>query len=905
MGTPNHALRLARERKGWTQEQLAEQIGASAISVHRWEGGAAFPNHYYRQKLCDLFGLDVEALGLVPVVSASSSQAAGNQYEASFPGKGASPDLLAESIPPLVPPLPRKLIGRHEVLAALKERLLAADQPKVIALSGLPGVGKTTILSALAYDEAVRTAFPDGVLWAGLGPSPNLAALLSGWGLALGLKLEEMARLNSVEKLARTLGALIAARRCLLVIDDAWQIECALAFKIGGIQSAHLLTTRSNQLAFQFAQSSTFHLPELSPEEAVDLLKILAPDVVGQELEKAQQLAQLAGYLPLALILIGHYLQSQALTGQPRRVRQALEHIQDVATRMRLAKCYGPTEAPPALLPGKSLSLEAAISVSDEALLAEAQLALRCLAVFPPKPNSFSEKMALAVAAASAEILDALVDAGLLECYAQGRYVLHQAIADYVRLQGTPAIAEKRLVEEVVDSLECHQRDYSILDVESHIIAAALDIAYKREFHSWLVRGVISWSSFLEARGLYDVATTYLSRALEAARYLDDHSSIVTILLYLGRITNQQGKFEEAARFWHEGERLARQGIAEKQLPWLLNGLGTLAGRAGRTAQTEEYLQEGLMLARQMDLKECRSALLISLGTLTGRQGQNQQAEQCYEEAYQLALACQDLQRAGAALQGLATMAARQGKFALAERYLQEGLLLARRVGYREGIRGVVSNLGALALDHGDLEAASRYLHEALEISRTIGHKEGVCSALANLAEAAARQGQMVQAETYAREGRTLARELGHQDRLCSLLLLSGELALRQERREEAEAWLTEGVNIACSLLDRWRLSALLSIWGRLELVRSDWEAAQRAFEGAVKLASQVESPEREGAARFGLAQLAAERGRLKEARQQAQKSLLLFEQIGYYQTAEVRRWLEDFLLRENTIDSN
>jgi tetratricopeptide (TPR) repeat protein/transcriptional regulator with XRE-family HTH domain len=894
VGTPNHALRLARERKGWTQEQLAEQIGASAISVHRWEGGAAFPNHYYRQKLCDLFGLDVEALGLVPAVSASTSQIASDQHHATLPGKSNAPDLLVESIPPLVPPPPRKLIGRDEVLAALKKRLLAVDQPKTIALSGLPGVGKTAMLSALAYDEAVCAAFPDGVLWAGLGPSPNLAALLGGWGVALGLKLEEIARLNTVGKVARTLCALIAARRCLLVIDDAWQIEHALAFKIGGIQCIHLVTTRSNQLAFQFAGSDTFHIPELSPEAAVDLLATHAPNVVGQELEPAHHLAQLAGYLPLALILIGHYLQSQALAGQPRRVRQALDHIQNVAARMRLAKFYGPTEAPPALQPGRHLSLEAAISVSDEALSADARQALLCLAVFPPKPNSFSEEMALAVAATAAETLDALVDAGLLESYAQGRYALHQAIADYARLQGAPEQAEERLVEKVVGFLESHQRDYSTLEPEGNTIFAALDVACRRGLHQWLVRGVISWHSFLEARGLYDLATTYLRHALEAARLLNDQSSVVTILLYLGRVAKQQEKFDDAAQFWREGEHLARQGIAREQLPWLLNGLGTLARREGRFAQAEEYLQEGLTLARQLGSVESRSALLISLGSLAGRQGQNRQAEQCFEEAWQLALACEDFQRAGPALQGLAWMAARQSKFAQSERYLQEGLLVARRVGYREGIRGLVSNLGALALDHGNLDAASRYLQEGLEISRTIGHSEGICSALANLAEVAARQGKMAQAEMYAQEGRTLARELGHQERLCSLLLLSGDLVLRQGKREEAEVWLTEGVNLACALLDRWRLSALLSIWGQLELARHDWGAAQRAFEEALKLAGQVESPERAGAACYGLAQVAAERGHLEEARQQAQESLQIFNQIGYYQAAEVQCWLEE-----------
>jgi hypothetical protein len=38
---------------------------------------------------------------------------------------------------------------------------------------------------------------------------------------------------------------------------------------------------------------------------------------------------------------------------------------------------------------------------------------------------------------------------------------------------------------------------------------------------------------------------------------------------------------------------------------------------------------------------------------------------------------------------------------------------------------------------------------------------------------------------------------------------------------------------------------------------------------------------------------VAAERGFWDEARQQAEESLRLFQQIGYYQAAEVQRWLE------------
>src|SRR6266581_4174238 len=60
---PNLKLRNARTRNNWKQQDVADRIGATALSVGRWERGEAFPSAYYRQQLCDLFGMSLEELG--------------------------------------------------------------------------------------------------------------------------------------------------------------------------------------------------------------------------------------------------------------------------------------------------------------------------------------------------------------------------------------------------------------------------------------------------------------------------------------------------------------------------------------------------------------------------------------------------------------------------------------------------------------------------------------------------------------------------------------------------------------------------------------------------------------------------------------------------------------------------
>src|SRR5262249_2785420 len=61
---PNQSLRAQRLQRGWTQQELADQLGTTPLSVGRWERGQVVPGPYFRQRLCALFGTTAETLGL-------------------------------------------------------------------------------------------------------------------------------------------------------------------------------------------------------------------------------------------------------------------------------------------------------------------------------------------------------------------------------------------------------------------------------------------------------------------------------------------------------------------------------------------------------------------------------------------------------------------------------------------------------------------------------------------------------------------------------------------------------------------------------------------------------------------------------------------------------------------------
>lgn len=139
----------------------------------------------------------------------------------------------------ILPPLPALVLGQSEALRAIKARLrpdgATPDRPpgqRLTVVRGWPGVGKSTLAACLAHDEELAARFPDGVLWAALGPHPAVRGELAAWGRALAL--DGLARLAEVAAISRHLARHLADRRMLLIVDDVWEERDAIPFMVGG-----------------------------------------------------------------------------------------------------------------------------------------------------------------------------------------------------------------------------------------------------------------------------------------------------------------------------------------------------------------------------------------------------------------------------------------------------------------------------------------------------------------------------------------------------------------------------------------------------------------------------------------------------------------------------------------------
>lgn len=157
--------------------------------------------------------------------------------------------------------------------------------------------------------------FSDGILWAGLGREANVFSNLSAWGVALGVSQAEIEKHTSVTAMAQAVHGAIGIRRMLLIIDDAWSTEDALAFKLGGPNCAHMVTTRLPEVAERFADEGTITVRELDEEHSLTLLEQRAPGVSQKAPEEIREIIQAVDGLPLPLILMGNYLRIQMKTG--------------------------------------------------------------------------------------------------------------------------------------------------------------------------------------------------------------------------------------------------------------------------------------------------------------------------------------------------------------------------------------------------------------------------------------------------------------------------------------------------------------------------------------------------------------------------------------------------------------
>ena len=161
---------------------------------------------------------------------------------------------------PVVPPLPEipnaplHFVPRREELQALKDVVLGTKQPvAIVGLRGMGGIGKSVLAARLAEEEDIKEEFPHGIFWVVVGQTPNIESLKANLAAQLGQP-------------GSSFRQALADKACLLILDDLWDADHAMAFRELGPKGRILLTTRDASL-ISVLDAAEYSLDRLSDEQ--------------------------------------------------------------------------------------------------------------------------------------------------------------------------------------------------------------------------------------------------------------------------------------------------------------------------------------------------------------------------------------------------------------------------------------------------------------------------------------------------------------------------------------------------------------------------------------------------------------------------------------------------------------
>ncbi len=668
-------LRQERERRNYSQEQLAELIGTSALSINRWEHDKTLPRPAYRAELCRVFDMRAEALfGLDE-------------------GQEAPTRPIIWSVPHL-----RNLYftGREHVLAYLHETL---DSKKTVALtqaraiSGLGGIGKTQIAVEYAYRYGHEY---QAVLWAKADAHKSLVSDFVTLADLLNLPEKDAAdQRRAVDAVMRWLQG---HGQWLLILDNADDLEMVYDFLPTRGAGHTLLTSRSQATG---PNIKGIELEKMEREEGTLFLlrraKILVEDAPlecasDKDRREAGVIWELLDGLPLALDQVAAYIEEHQC-----RFADYLSLYQ--TRREDLLKRRGALsrrDYPKSVATTWSLSFEQVERTDPGA----ANLLRLCAFLHP---DAIPEAMLLEAAAALDPLLQAIAADQLRFDEMVGALRQYSLVR---RNPETKTLTIHRLVQTVLkDAMrEDQQREWAERAVRTVNAAfpEAEFVATWQQCQQYLPHAqtcaelIEQWEmtfpeaarllhrtgNYLYERGQYMEAEPLYQRALAIREHMlgsyhpDVAQSLTDLaLLYLG-----QGKYEQAEPLYQRALTIQEQALGpdHPDVAITLNDLAMLYYFQGKYEQVEPFhLRARTIFERALGpTHPYVAASLNNMAKLCLAQGRYEAAEILMQRALVIREQVQGLDHPDVAnsLHHLADLAAAQGKYTEAEELYRRAL---------------------------------------------------------------------------------------------------------------------------------------------------------------------------------------------------------------------------------------
>lgn len=508
------------------------------------------------------------------------------------------------------------LIARERELQEVLDLLGSA---RLLTLTGPGGLGKTRL--ALQAAAELVEEFSDGVWFVSFAALNDAELVLPTIASTIGAKTE--------------LGGFLGQTRMVLLLDNLEQLLPEAAPKIAELLRApnlKVLATSRERLAV--AAEQEYSVPTLPLEDAIALFTARARQLKPkfEPDEHVTLVAQRLDGLPLAIELAA--ARVKVLT--PKQIAERLGHSLDLLTG-------GARD-----VPERQRTLRATIEWSHHLpLSAEEQELFAHLAVFA---GSFDVDAAEAVCAADLDLLQSLVDKGLLRDTTDGRFFVLATIGEYAGEQldrrSDAEAVQRRHAEFFLERAECEaphleggpeqaQRVVRLAR-ETENVRRALRVweqngdwemllrlatafspvwwlqGHAVEGHGWLRKGLSAAKADFELRSKafemgsflayihndLDGATALIDEWLDAADAADDRLSRGKALHALSNVVNAAGDMKRAHAL--DTESLALLGD-DPSARYPLFGVGYNALMAGDPHRARILFDQALVLAKRAD----------------------------------------------------------------------------------------------------------------------------------------------------------------------------------------------------------------------------------------------------------------------------------------------------------------
>jgi tetratricopeptide (TPR) repeat protein len=632
--------------------------------------------------------------------------------------------------------------------AALDEAGATTGALLVVAITGAPGVGKTSL--ALHWAHQVADRFPDGQLYVNLrGFGPSGAATSSGTAIRGFLDALDVpaARIPSdpegQEALYRTV---LAGKRVLIVADNVRDAAAVRPLLPGSSGCAVLVTSRDRLMGLAVADGA-FIVP-LEPFTATEadelLIRRLGPERVGAEPEATAALIEISSRLPLAL-----GIAAALAAAQPGRSLASL-----------VSELSGHASPLEALDTGDPMTTAGAvISWSYRHLSAPLADVFRDLGVHPGPDVSVAAVASLSArpAVEAQAALRQLVDASLIAEQVPGRYTLHDLLRTFAVAQaggvgdGRPqairrlldhylhtALAADRALNParepirldapapvvVPEAIGDHDDAMTWFEIEHKVLVAAVSLAAAHGFvsHAWQ----LPWTlvDYFERRGYWSDWLETQRIALAAAQDQGDLLALAHASRGLGIACSRTGHDDDAyahyaaalGPFRELGDAVGEARV-HQDISWLLD-------RQGRPAEALPHDQTALRLYQEAGRLSGQANALNAIGWLNAELGNYRTTLEYCHRALELQRELGNLRGQAAALDSLGYAHFRLGEHAKAVGRYQQSLQAFRHLADRPNQADVLIHLGDVQAATGDRTAALDAWRLAFVILSNLHHPD-------------------------------------------------------------------------------------------------------------------------------------------------------------------------------------